>query len=85
VARASSKNLVGSYIKLKAFCFTPSVSFYLSLDSAKLHYPATNKKKPREYQIDCLSLIPVAKGNTLLLLLDSWNRFGLQYSERVAV
>jgi hypothetical protein len=28
---------------------TPSVSFYLSLDSAKLHYPATNKKKRREY------------------------------------
>jgi hypothetical protein len=27
---------------------TPSVSFYLSLDSAKLHYPATNKKKRRE-------------------------------------
>jgi hypothetical protein len=24
---------------------TPSVSFYLSLDSAKLHYPATNTKK----------------------------------------
>jgi hypothetical protein len=29
--------------------FTPSVSFYLSLDSAILHYPATNKKKQREY------------------------------------
>jgi hypothetical protein len=29
---------------------TPSVSFYLSLDSVKLHYPATNKKKRREYQ-----------------------------------
>jgi hypothetical protein len=28
---------------------TPSVSFYESLDSAKLHYPATNKKKRREY------------------------------------
>jgi hypothetical protein len=28
--------------------FTPSFSFYLSLDSAKLHYPATNKKKRRE-------------------------------------
>jgi hypothetical protein len=28
---------------------TPSVSFYLSLDSAKLHYPTTNKKKRREY------------------------------------
>jgi hypothetical protein len=28
---------------------TPSVSFYLSLDSVKLHYPATNKKKRREY------------------------------------
>jgi hypothetical protein len=28
---------------------TLSVSFYLSLDSAILHYPATNKKKRREY------------------------------------
>jgi hypothetical protein len=28
---------------------TPSVSFYLSPDSAILHYPATNKKKRREY------------------------------------
>jgi hypothetical protein len=27
---------------------TPSVSFYMSLDSVKLHYPATNKKKRRE-------------------------------------
>jgi hypothetical protein len=30
-------------------CNTPSVSFYLSLDSVKLHYPATNKKKRMEY------------------------------------
>jgi hypothetical protein len=29
---------------------TPSVSFYLSLDSAILHYLATNKKKRREYK-----------------------------------
>ena len=29
----------------------PSVSFYMSLDSVKLHYPATNKKKRREYVI----------------------------------
>jgi hypothetical protein len=29
--------------------YTPSVSFYLSLDSTILHYPATNKKKQREY------------------------------------
>jgi NAD(P)-dependent dehydrogenase (short-subunit alcohol dehydrogenase family) len=29
--------------------YTPSVPFYLSLDSVKLHYPATNKKKRREY------------------------------------
>jgi hypothetical protein len=29
--------------------YTPSVSFYLSLDSVILHYPATNKKKRREY------------------------------------
>jgi hypothetical protein len=28
---------------------TTSVSFYLSLDSAILHYLATNKKKRREY------------------------------------
>jgi hypothetical protein len=28
---------------------TPSVSFYLSLDSVILHYPAKNKKKRREY------------------------------------
>jgi hypothetical protein len=28
---------------------TPSVSFYLSLDSAILHYQAKNKKKRREY------------------------------------
>jgi hypothetical protein len=27
---------------------TPSVSFYLSLDSINLHYPAKNKKKRRE-------------------------------------
>jgi hypothetical protein len=31
---------------------TPSVSFYLSLDSVKLHYPAINKKKRREYLSD---------------------------------
>jgi hypothetical protein len=31
---------------------TPSVSFYLSLDSAILYYPATNKKKQREYKIN---------------------------------
>jgi hypothetical protein len=30
---------------------TPSVYFYFSLDSAKLHYPATNKKKRREYLV----------------------------------
>jgi hypothetical protein len=30
---------------------TPSFSFYLSLDSVKLHYPATNKKKRREYVV----------------------------------
>jgi hypothetical protein len=28
---------------------TSSVSFYLSLDSVILHYPATNKKKRSEY------------------------------------
>jgi hypothetical protein len=28
---------------------TPSVSFYLSLDSVILHYPATNKKERRKY------------------------------------
>jgi hypothetical protein len=31
---------------------TPSVYFYLSLDSVKLHYPATNKKKRREYLLN---------------------------------
>jgi hypothetical protein len=30
---------------------TPSVSFSSSLDSVILHYPATNKKKRREYLI----------------------------------
>jgi hypothetical protein len=34
---------------LLTYVRTPSVSFYLSLDSAILHYPATNKKKRREY------------------------------------
>jgi hypothetical protein len=38
-----------SYIAL--IIYTPSVSFYLSLDSAKLHYPVTNKKKRREYNL----------------------------------
>jgi hypothetical protein len=33
------------------FFLTPSVSFYLSLDSAILHYPATNKKERREYKL----------------------------------
>jgi hypothetical protein len=33
---------------------TPSVSFYLSLDSVILHYPATNKKKRREYKLNGL-------------------------------
>jgi hypothetical protein len=28
---------------------TPSVSFYLSLDSAIFHYPAANKNKRTEY------------------------------------
>jgi hypothetical protein len=32
--------------------YTPSVSFYLSRDSAILHYPATNKKKRREYKLE---------------------------------
>jgi hypothetical protein len=36
---------------------TPSVSFYLSLDSAILHYPATNKKKRREYERNGLDLL----------------------------
>jgi hypothetical protein len=36
---------------------TPSVSFYLSLDSVKLHCPATNKKKRRN------------GGSTILLLV----------------
>jgi hypothetical protein len=37
---------------------TPSVSFYLSLDSAKLHYPATNKKKRREYMLSDKIKVP---------------------------
>jgi hypothetical protein len=35
--------------QLRSLPSTPSVSFYLSLDSVKLHYPATNKNKRREY------------------------------------
>jgi hypothetical protein len=31
--------------------YTSSVSFYLSLDSTILHYPATNKKKRKEYYL----------------------------------
>jgi hypothetical protein len=38
------------------FTGTPSVSFYLSLDSAKLHYPATNKKKPFYLSLDSAKL-----------------------------
>jgi hypothetical protein len=39
-----------SYLRTGTVLYiTPSVSFYLSLDSAILHYPATNKKKRREY------------------------------------
>jgi hypothetical protein len=34
---------------------TPSVSFYFSLDSAILHYPATNKKKRREYYFSLIT------------------------------
>jgi hypothetical protein len=36
-------------VRASSLLYTPSVSFYKSLDSAKLHYPATNKKKRREY------------------------------------
>jgi hypothetical protein len=39
---------LGFTVQLHAFT-TPSVSFYLSLNSVKLHYSATNKKKRREY------------------------------------
>jgi hypothetical protein len=35
-----------------ALFYTPSVSFYLSLDSVILHYPVTNKKKRREYDLE---------------------------------
>jgi hypothetical protein len=35
--------------KTMSIIITPSVSFYLSLDSVILYYPATNKKKRREY------------------------------------
>jgi hypothetical protein len=54
---------VGGY---KAFLLPiPSVSFYLSRDSVKLHYPATNKKKRREYY---------TKMAVLLLRLILWLR-----------
>jgi hypothetical protein len=39
------------WVKLFNNDSTPSVSFYLSLDSAILHYPAKNKKKRREYVV----------------------------------
>jgi hypothetical protein len=43
---------------------TPSVSFYLSLGSVILHYPATNKKKRREYKnwLFTLSILHVLPG-----------------------
>jgi hypothetical protein len=44
--------------------YTPSVSFYLSLDSVKLHYPATNKKKRKKYT-DTPSLLVFQQRNTL--------------------
>jgi hypothetical protein len=34
---------------MELLIYTPSVSFYLSLDSVKLHYPATNKNKRRAF------------------------------------
>lgn len=43
------------------FVVTPSVSFYLSLDSAILYYPATSKKKRREYV-----LAPIGEGDLRL-------------------
>jgi hypothetical protein len=42
-------NINTSHLKEAPDRITPSVSFYLSLDSVILHYPATNKKKRREY------------------------------------
>jgi hypothetical protein len=36
--------------------YNSSVSFYLSLDSVKLHYPATNKKKRMEYML--MTILP---------------------------
>jgi hypothetical protein len=47
----------------KFYSCTPSVSFYLSLGSAKLYYPETNKKKRREYY--GLQLVVI---NVMLLL-----------------
>jgi hypothetical protein len=38
----------GGFTCFDGVASTPSVSFYLSLDSVILHYPATNKKKRRE-------------------------------------
>jgi hypothetical protein len=41
---------------------TPSVSFYLSLDSVKFHYPETNKKNRREYLVALLVLVTLIFG-----------------------
>jgi hypothetical protein len=41
--------LAGVWPGIKVARNTPSVYFYLSLESVKLHYPAINKKKQREY------------------------------------
>jgi hypothetical protein len=40
---------------LELHACTPSVYFYLSLDSVKLHYPVTNKKKRSEYYYSVLN------------------------------
>jgi hypothetical protein len=44
----SEKEVWFKYMHVFLLLITHSVSFYLSLDSAKLHYPTTNKNKRRE-------------------------------------
>jgi hypothetical protein len=49
---------------------TPSVSFYLSLDSVILHYQTTNKKKRREY--DFTVLVFWANSSTIYDPISLW-------------
>jgi hypothetical protein len=49
--------------------YTPYVSFYLSLDSEILHYPATNKKKRREYILTLARKIYVSKDKFFIKII----------------